>query len=329
MADPKPIRPRVMDERAYNRALKRAMLDPMMTRIRTGLSASSAAQQLLTAIADATSLSRYEIAYDGLVHEEVLAQAARLESYHEAKLIQTFRTALGVDIRPLLRAPEIAAMMAEWRAQNIGLIRTIPTRLHADLLADISAAQAQAPFDQRAMSKAVAKGGRSASYYLRRITRDQTSKAIGNLTQVRHTQIGVESYRWRTSEDERVRPTHAAKNGQVYRWNSPPPDTGHPGQDIQCRCVAIPAELIAGRPLDDMRPPEPPRPPRSMVDIDADIKKYGETPELMAEWAAYIAEMDAQAAKRRKAKAAIAAMPGPADRRPRKVAAPRRSRRRR
>ncbi|WP_279611778.1 phage minor head protein, partial [Candidatus Sarmatiella mevalonica] len=42
-------------------------------------------------------------------------------------------------------------------------------------------------------------------------------------------------YIWRTKEDHKVRPTHAANNGKVFSYNKPPP-TGHPGRAINCRC---------------------------------------------------------------------------------------------
>ena len=52
--------------------------------------------------------------------------------------------------------------------------------------------------------------------------------------------MGIEEYRWRTSKDERVRATHAANEGKVFRWDTPPAETGHPGNDVQCRCDARP-----------------------------------------------------------------------------------------
>lgn len=46
-------------------------------------------------------------------------------------------------------------------------------------------------------------------------------------------------YIWRTRNDEKVRPSHAANNGQIFAWNDPP-QTGHPGEDFGCRCTAEP-----------------------------------------------------------------------------------------
>lgn len=36
-----------------------------------------------------------------------------------------------------------------------------------------------------------------------------------------------------------MRPTHRANDGRVFTWDDPP-DTGHPGEDYNCRCAADP-----------------------------------------------------------------------------------------
>lgn len=70
------------------------------------------------------------------------------------------------------------------------------------------------------------------------IARDQTLKLNGQMTKVRQQNAGVDSYTWSTSLDDRVREEHAALEGQVFRWDNPP-EPGNPGDDYQCRCVAI------------------------------------------------------------------------------------------
>jgi SPP1 gp7 family putative phage head morphogenesis protein len=71
------------------------------------------------------------------------------------------------------------------------------------------------------------------------IARDQTLKLNGEINKIRQTNAGVTDYVWSTSKDERVRPEHAELEGQTFSWNDPP-EPGHPGEDFQCRCVAIP-----------------------------------------------------------------------------------------
>ena len=65
--------------------------------------------------------------------------------------------------------------------------------------------------------------------------------------QLRQQQVGIESYQWLTSQDERVRPTHIRNSGLVFDWGRPPPDTGHLGNDVMCRCTAIPVVTQAAR----------------------------------------------------------------------------------
>lgn len=71
------------------------------------------------------------------------------------------------------------------------------------------------------------------------IARDQTSKLNGQLTQLRQTENGIDSYVWATAGDERVRDTHAANEARTFRWDDPPA-TGNPGDEVNCRCTAIP-----------------------------------------------------------------------------------------
>lgn len=73
----------------------------------------------------------------------------------------------------------------------------------------------------------------------RLIARDQVAKLNGNLMRLRQTNLGITHYIWRTSLDERVRPTHAALEGKRFAWDNPP-DVGNPGEDYQCRCTAEP-----------------------------------------------------------------------------------------
>ena len=79
---------------------------------------------------------------------------------------------------------------------------------------------------------------KSSGFNLRRIVRDQNSKVISGLNQVRQQQLGITQYVWRSVQDERTRPTHAANDGRTFEWGSPPADTGHPGDDVMCRCLA-------------------------------------------------------------------------------------------
>lgn len=72
------------------------------------------------------------------------------------------------------------------------------------------------------------------------IARDQTAKLNSSFNMARQTSLGIEKYQWQTSGDERVRESHADNEGQIFSWDDPPEETGNPGDDVNCRCVALP-----------------------------------------------------------------------------------------
>ena len=80
----------------------------------------------------------------------------------------------------------------------------------------------------------------------RLIARDQIGKLNGAITRSQQTDAGVSEYIWSTVQDERVRDRHADLNGKRFKWGEPPiVDTrtgrrAEPGEDYQCRCVALP-----------------------------------------------------------------------------------------
>lgn len=55
----------------------------------------------------------------------------------------------------------------------------------------------------------------------------------------RKDDLSPERYVWRSRRDEKVRPAHRANDGRIFSWSTPP-ETGHPGMEPDCRCVAVP-----------------------------------------------------------------------------------------
>lgn len=69
---------------------------------------------------------------------------------------------------------------------------------------------------------------------------DRTALSFaGLINQIRQEDLGIERYVWVTRGDHKVRPAHAALNGEVFSWDHPS-DEGHPGQTPNCRCHAVP-----------------------------------------------------------------------------------------
>lgn len=78
------------------------------------------------------------------------------------------------------------------------------------------------------------------------LARQETSLLMSKMRQQRYQDIGARKYRWSTSRDERVRHDHKELQGKIFSWDSPPVvdhRTGrraHPGEDFNCRCIAMP-----------------------------------------------------------------------------------------
>jgi SPP1 gp7 family putative phage head morphogenesis protein len=171
---------------------------------------------------------------------------------------------LTIDLRR--DEPTVASLINGFRERNINLIESgimaplARPRLRPSLLADVS----------RTVEEAHASGLRveGLAAQLRDrfevsdsraelIARDQVLKLNGQINQARQTAAGVTRYRWSTSKDERVRVVnpktgrgsdHAHLEGTPQSWDAPPitnestGETNHPGEDYQCRCIAIPIE---------------------------------------------------------------------------------------
>lgn len=78
------------------------------------------------------------------------------------------------------------------------------------------------------------------------LARQETSLLMSKFHETRFHQLNLPYYKWSTAEDERVRHDHELLNDRVFRWDDPPivdrasGRKGNPGEDFNCRCVAIP-----------------------------------------------------------------------------------------
>ena len=231
--NPKPVKPRVRDAKDYERVLRRTYLAPMFRRLAERMATATGATQAFHAM-NGFVMAMKALPKSGVPVAEIQKALDRMEGYHRKRIIQTFKAALKVDIRPFLTHPEIAAFMSRKISENVDLIKTIAPRLHESLKARLHKELAEAPFDQQRLTKLMRSEYKSSGYNLRRIVRDQNSKTIAGLTESRQGQLGIAQYQWLTSADERVRPTHVANSGLIFDWANPPADTGHPGNDVQC-----------------------------------------------------------------------------------------------
>ncbi len=156
----------------------------------------------------------------------------------DKQLIQAAQSSLGVDLSKALSDDPLKSVLAIAIAANTDLIKSLPTQYMTQLRTMVlDGVQKGRRFE--ALAEDIKGRWNVVDNRARLIARDQTAKLNSAITEARQTQLGITHYKWQTSGDERVRTTHESNDGKIFAWNDPPA-TGHPGQDVQCRCVAIP-----------------------------------------------------------------------------------------
>ena len=83
------------------------------------------------------------------------------------------------------------------------------------------------------------------------LARQESNLLLAKFKEVRYKDAGIEKYEWRCvagSANHPVRDSHEKLNGEIFSWDNPPITTelgrpvrrNHPGEDYNCRCVAVP-----------------------------------------------------------------------------------------
>lgn len=161
----------------------------------------------------------------------------RISVFNRRQVNRSVSRALGVDV--FVSEPQLRDMQDAFVAENVSLIKSLPDTTFREI-EDLVKRRVNAGDRAETISEDIRNRLGVAKSRADLIARDQVNKFNGALNRVRQTNLGVTHYIWRTSNDERVRASHAAHNGERFAWDDPPPDTGHPGQDIRCRCTAEP-----------------------------------------------------------------------------------------
>ena len=197
--------------------------------------------QAISAKALMKALEKYEKS-DRTSQAENIANGfvSRGDAQNHAEVSIDLKNQTGIDLSAYLRnSPNIAERVNTLTAGNVQLIKSIRSQYLDKVQNAVMQAMVKGTLnkDLAAQIKDLGKTTEKRAMF---IARDQSSKLNAALTQARHEDVGIKKYMWSTSLDERVRDSHADKEGQIFEYANPPADTGHPGHDFNCRCMAIP-----------------------------------------------------------------------------------------
>jgi len=160
------------------------------------------------------------------------------EQRQRTAFVATVRATFSVDVTPVVRAADVASHIDAAMMNSINQI----TGMTDELAKRVQNVLMNGALQGKRSTDVASALSDQFNWSLKRsklIARDQMATFNGALNKVRQKQVGFDKYIWSTSLDERVRPEHAAREGKVFSWDDPPED-GHPGEPINCRCVARP-----------------------------------------------------------------------------------------
>lgn len=175
--------------------------------------------------------------------EKVADKYARSTStFQRHQLSRVMASAVGADL--FSREPNLRPQLEAFVQSNVQLIEGIGPKVAQDVEAAALRAVQTGMLHKDLAIELEEKYG-FAPERARFIARDQVGKLYGNLQQVRQRGLGIESYLWRTANDDRVREEHDEREGVEFRWDDPPED-GHPGEAVNCRCYPEPVIRLGG-----------------------------------------------------------------------------------
>ena len=168
---------------------------------------------------------------------------------NQQEVSKNLKNQTGIDLSAYLgNSPNIAEKVNAMTTANVQLIKSIRSQYLDKVQNAVTQSLVKGTLNKDLVQQ-IKDIGKTTEKRAVFIARDQSSKLNAALTQARHEDAGITKYTWSTSGDERVRESHAEKDGQIFEYANPPADTGHPGHDVNCRCVQIPV-------LDDIVKPE-------------------------------------------------------------------------
>jgi SPP1 gp7 family putative phage head morphogenesis protein len=216
-------------QRDIREAIRNTVMAPVMAGLIDGLRYDATATDVMgpARIQVTRKLTRAEIERNAERH------ANAIDDFNAGEISRQVETIIGI------RPPKIVGTEKQLKAftrDNVELIQSIGTRA-LDEVSDILAKGSRIGSRVETIAKEIERRLDVAESRARLIARDQVNKLHGELTQFRQTSLGAKSYVWRTSLDSRVRDDHAEREGDDFDWSDPPED-GHPGQPVQCRCSA-------------------------------------------------------------------------------------------
>lgn len=197
-------------------------------------------------------LEQIRIRFEGDDEPRQIARrvAVETERANRNAMNAQFRTIAKIDV--FENNPALHAQMQTAIYRNVRLIKSIPEELLDDV-AEIIEIAGREGTRAESITGLIQHMFDVSERRARLIARTEIARYNSELTEARQRSVGVKTYRWSTSRDERVRGGPLAKKGtedhyhlegKTCSWDDPPivdPVKGirsHPGRRPNCRCTS-------------------------------------------------------------------------------------------
>ncbi|MDE0897314.1 MAG: minor capsid protein [Planctomycetota bacterium] len=166
----------------------------------------------------------------------------RMDKAHARRFFEKLKDTAGVDLAGVVERERLDEVLRAKVHENVELIKSIPDEYFGKLERMVYENTVQGRTTAAGLQAKIADLWDVTSHRAKFIARDQTAKLNSAINTERNLAAGIVEYEWRAtggkSGDGRTRASHSAKHENIYRFDQPPADTGHPGEDFQCRCTA-------------------------------------------------------------------------------------------
>ncbi len=172
--------------------------------------------------------------------------AAQASSFQKAQLAKQLKAGLGIN--PFIADKKVGTLVEGFVSENVSLIKGMSDEALSGIEKSVTRA-VQRGTTYEALADELEQRFGIAEGRAKLIARDQIGTLTSQLNTTRQKELGIRRFKWKTSNDARVREEHTYR--QVESEKTPysyddPPDDELPGEPINCRCYAEPvlADLL-------------------------------------------------------------------------------------
>lgn len=163
--------------------------------------------------------------------------AKKVNDFNDQDVRAVIRSAMGADV--FIRQPWLEDQLKAFIAENKDyVIKSLPTAATAQIQG-IALRGLRAGYTAQKIGAEIQDQFGITKRRAELIARDQVSKLNNQLTMLRHKELGVKQFVWRTAMDNRVRPEHEELEGETFDYDDLPSE-GLPGDACNCRCTQEP-----------------------------------------------------------------------------------------